>query len=269
MDLELKDKHILVTGGTGGIGCAIVEQLVLEGAKVSIHYHKNTVKAQELQNRHISGKVVLLKGDLKIEREVMDIFSKATNHFGRIDGLVANAGIWSPTSQLTSEIDLERWKNTLDVNLTGVFLCVKEFFKNLKQYTDSHASLVLIGSTAGLFGEAGYSDYSATKAALQYGLTNTWKNEIVNFAPLGRVNTVAPGWVRTEMAEKSLEDEEKVKKILQTIPLKKIATAEDVARIVVYLLSDHAAGHISGNTLMVHGGMEGRVLFDKEDISLS
>ncbi|MCE7741791.1 MAG: SDR family oxidoreductase [Candidatus Heimdallarchaeota archaeon] len=268
MELKLKDKHILVTGGTGGIGRAIVELLVLEGAKVSIHFHKNTAKAQELQNKHISGKVVLLKGDLKIESEVKDVFSKATNHFGRIDGLVANAGIWAPTSKLTTELDLEQWKNTLDVNLTGVFLCVKEFFKNLIQYPDSNASLVLIGSTAGLFGEAGYSDYSATKAALQYGLTNTWKNEIVNFASLGRVNTVAPGWVLTEMAEKSLEDKEALKKILQTIPLKKIAKPEDVARTVVYLLSDHAAGHISGNTLLVHGGMEGRVLFDKDDISI-
>ncbi len=268
MDLQLKDKHILVTGGTGGIGRSIIEHLILEGSKISIHYHKNIKMAQELQNRYIEGKVVLLKGDLREEEEVLEIFSKANNHFGRIDGLVANAGVWSPSPKLTAELELEQWQNTLDVNLTGVFLCVKAFFKNLQKYPDNNASLVLIGSTAGLFGEAGHADYSATKAALQYGLTNTWKNEIVNYAPFGRVNTVAPGWVLTEMAEKSLEDKETVRKILQTIPMKKIAKPEDVARAVVYLLSDHSAGHISGNTIMVHGGMEGRVLFEKENLSL-
>ncbi len=268
MELELTDKHILVTGGTGGIGRAIIEQLTLEGTKVSIHYHKNAKKAQELQNKYITEKVVLLKGDLRKESDVQDIFSKANNHFGRIDGLIANAGIWSSSPKLTSDIDLVQWKNTLDVNLTGVFLCVKEFFKNLREYPNSNASLVLIGSTAGLFGEAGHSDYSATKAALQYGLTNTWKNEIVNFAPFGRVNTVAPGWVLTEMAKEALGDKNELRKVLQTIPMKKIAKSEDVAKTVVFLLSDSAAGHISGNTIMVHGGMEGRVLFDKKDISL-
>lgn len=268
MDLHLKNKHILVTGGTGGIGRSIIEHLILEGSKISIHYHKNTKMAQELQNQYIEGKVVLLKGDLRKEEEVLEIFSKANNHFGRIDGLVANAGVWSPSPKFTAELELEQWQNTLAVNLTGVFLCVKAFFKNLQKYPDKTASLVLIGSTAGLFGEAGHADYSATKAAIQYGLTNTWKNEIVNYAPFGRVNTVAPGWVLTEMAEKSLEDKETVRKILQTIPMKKIAKPEDVARTVVYLLSDHSAGHISGNTIMVHGGMEGRVLFEKENLSL-
>ena len=269
MDLHLEDKHFLVTGGTGGIGSSIVEHLIQEKAKVSIHYHKNSSKAQEMQNKYIEGKVVLLKGDLTKESEVKDFFSKANNHFGRIDGLVANAGIWSSTARFTSELELDQWRKIINTNLTGVFLCVKEFFRNLQTFTGNNASLVLIGSTAGLFGEAGHADYSATKAALQYGLTNTWKNEIVEFAPFGRVNTVAPGWVSTEMAMKSLEDKAFLKKVLQTIPMKKIATPEDVARVVVFLLSDYASGHISGNTIMVHGGMEGRVLSEKEDISIS
>jgi len=269
MDLHLKDKHILVTGGTGGIGSSIVEHLVKEESKVSIHFHKNLKKAQEMQNKYIEGKVVLLKGDLSKENDVRDVFSKATNHFGRIDGLVANAGIWSSIPKLTSEIGLDQWQEIINTNLTAVYLCVKEYFKNLKKYPKANASLVLIGSTAGLFGEAGHADYSATKAAIQYGLTRTWKNEIVKFAPLGRVNTVAPGWVDTEMAEESLEDQDVVKRILQTIPLRKIAKPEDIARTVIFLLSDYASGHISGNTILVHGGMEGRILFDKDDISIS
>ena len=131
---------------------------------------------------------------------------------------------------LTDKMELDRWKKTLNVNLTGVFLCVREFFRNLQSFKDETASIVLIGSTAGQFGEAGYADYSATKAALMYGLTKTWKNEIVAYSPLGRVNCVAPGWVFTEMAEKSLREEGKTERIFQTMPLKKIAQVEDIAR---------------------------------------
>ncbi|MCG3219739.1 MAG: SDR family oxidoreductase, partial [Candidatus Heimdallarchaeota archaeon] len=106
------------------------------------------------------------------------------------------------------------------------------------------------------------ADYSATKAALMYGLTKTWKNEIVSFAHLGRVNTVAPGWVSTPMAKKSLKDKQVVRKILQTMPIQKIATPFDIASLTVFLLSDKTASHINGETIMVHGGMEGRVLYD-------
>ena len=165
-------------------------------------------------------------------------------------------------------MSLEQWENTVRVNLTGVFLCVKEFFVNLKEFQQDNASLILIGSTAGYFGEAGNADYSATKAALMYGLTKTWKNEIISFASLGRVNTVAPGWVVTPMAEETLEDEQKVRKILQTMPLQKIATPFDIASLVVFLLSDKAASHINGETIVVAGGMEGRVLFDIDQTNL-
>ena len=146
---------------------------------------------------------------------------------------MANAGIWPHDDLLTADMSLEQWENTLKTNLTGVFLCVREYFRNLKEYPKDTASLVLIGSTAGLFGEAGHADYSATKAALMHGLTKTWKNEIIHYAPLGRVNTVAPGWVITPMAEESLKNEELVKRTLQTIPLRKMALPIDIANIVV------------------------------------
>jgi NAD(P)-dependent dehydrogenase (short-subunit alcohol dehydrogenase family) len=269
MDLNLRDKHILVTGGTGGIGRAIVDQLVKEGAKISIQYHSNQVRAEEIKGKYESNQIHIIQGDLRNEEEVIDLFLKATEVFGRIDGLVANAGIWSSESTLTSDLSLKQWNNIIDVNLTGVFLCVRSFFRNLSQYPKKNASLVLIGSTAGHFGEAGHADYSASKAALMYGLTKTWKNEIVHFAELGRVNSIGPGWVVTEMAMKSLEDKDKVKKILQTIPMQKIATATDVAKTVVFLLSDTAAGHLNGESILLSGGMEGRVLVDKSDVDLS
>jgi len=269
MDLNLTEKHILLTGGTGGIGKAIIDQLVEEEARVTIHYNTNIVSATEIQNKYDSSNVFLVQGDLRKEEDIENLFFLANDHFGRIDNLIANAGIWSSESTLTSELSLDQWNNTLDVNLTGVFLCVRAFFRNLIKYPGKSASIVLVGSTAGFFGEAGHADYSASKAALMYGLTKTWKNEIIHYVDFGRVNSVGPGWVLTEMVGESLNDMEEVRKILQTVPMQKVATATDVANTVLFLLSDKASGHISGESLLVSGGMEGRVLFDKSHVDLS
>jgi len=269
MDLNLTGKHILLTGGTGGIGKAIIDQLVEEEARVTIHYNTNIVSATEIQNKYDSSNVFLVQGDLRKEEDIENLFFLANDHFGRIDNLIANAGIWSSESTLTSELSLDQWNNTLAVNLTGVFLCVRAFFRNLIKYPGKSASIVLVGSTAGFFGEAGHADYSASKAALMYGLTKTWKNEIIHYVEMGRVNSVGPGWVLTEMVGESLEDMEEVRKILQTIPMQKIASATDIANTVLFLLSDKASGHISGESLLVSGGMEGRVLFDKSQVDLS
>ncbi|MHA1201679.1 MAG: SDR family NAD(P)-dependent oxidoreductase [Candidatus Heimdallarchaeaceae archaeon] len=270
MDLQLKGKHILVTGASGGIGRAIVEALYEEDSKITLHVFQNTKIAKDLMLK-LGGeeRLHVIQADLRKEEDVSNMFRSANEKYGRIDGLVANAGIWSSEPKLTSQLSLEQWNNTIKVNLTGVFLCVKEFFINLEKHPKKQASVVLIGSTAGSFGEAGHADYSATKSALMYGLTKTWKNEIVHFAPLGRVNTVAPGWTFTQMAMKSLEDETEVKKVLQTIPLRKIASVEDIASSVLFLLSDKASGHVSGETLMVDGGMEGRRLFDQSEIDVN
>ena len=260
MELGLTNKHVLVTGGSGGIGQSIVKLLHQEGARISLHYNKGEDRALQAKKQHNSNKLILVKGDLEKESDIERIFQEAIKNFGRIDCLIANAGIWAPEYTLTDKMNLDRWDKTLRINLTGVFLCVREFFRNLQKFREETASIVLVGSTAGKFGEAGHADYSATKAALMYGLTKSWKNEIVTYSPLGRVNCVAPGWVHTKMAEDTLKDESLVKRIFQTMPLKKIAQVDDVASTIVFLLSDKVAGHISGETIMVHGGMEGRVL---------
>ncbi|MHA1827727.1 MAG: SDR family NAD(P)-dependent oxidoreductase [Candidatus Heimdallarchaeaceae archaeon] len=267
MDLQLKGRKILVTGGTGGIGEEIVHLLYDEGAIIGMQFFKNEQKLKEIKEKYSSSdRILFLQGDLRKEGDVKKIFDIYSKNFGRIDALVANAGIWPSRSVLTSRMSLEQWENTLRLNLTGVFLCVRAFFRNLEQYQGETASLVLIGSTAGSFGEAGHADYSASKAALMYGLTKTWKNEIIYYAPHGRVNTIAPGWVRTKMAEESLKNVQLVKRVLQTIPLKKIAQPRDIANLVAVLISDQIAGHITGETIFVHGGMEGRVLFDKSEL---
>ena len=132
--------------------------------------------------------------------------------------------------------------------------------RHLQQVPRESASIVLVGSTAALFGEEGHADYSAAKAGLTYGLNATLKNEIVRLAPRGRVNCVCPGWTDTPMAAAYTGDLQSVKRATATMSLRRIAQPEDVAAAIVFLASDNLAGHISGAVLPVAGGMEGRLL---------
>ena len=157
------------------------------------------------------------------------------------------------------ELPLERWRATIDANLTATFLTARGFLRRLR----GHGSLVLVGSTAGLFGEAGHADYAAAKSAILGGLLLSLKNEIVRIAPAGRVNAVAPGWTASPMTRDSLADPGLVDRISRTMPLRKVATPEDVARQVVVLASDELSGHVTGQVVTVAGGMEGRVLHEK------
>jgi 3-oxoacyl-[acyl-carrier protein] reductase len=159
---------------------------------------------------------------------------------------------------------LKRWEETLAVNLTSVFLCVREFFRGVERHKLADPAAVLVGSTAAEFGEAGHADYAAAKAGLTYGLARSLKNEICRLAPRGRVNVVCPGWTRTHRVGRF--DDARMKRVLQTIPMRKIARPHDVARAVVYLASSHLAGHVTGQVLTVSGGMEGRVLYAPDEI---
>jgi 3-oxoacyl-[acyl-carrier protein] reductase len=238
MDLGLAGKRALVTGASGGIGQAVARELAAEGAEVVAHYHRNREAAEALGGP-------ALGADLRVEAQVERLFAEA----GTLDLCVANAGVWPSEDLPVAELPLERWRETMDANLTATFLTARGFVRQ-----GGHA-LVLIGSTAGRFGEAGHADYAAAKAAIGQGLLLSLKNEI---AP-ARVNVVAPGWTVSPMTEASLTDE-LVDHVTATMPLRKVARTEDIARAVVYLLSDRAAGHITGEVVTVAGGMEGRLL---------
>jgi len=188
------------------------------------------------------------------------MFAAALADAGKLDGIVVNAGIWIAEDAPVHEMTLAQWEKTLATNLTGAFLSCRGFMRHLAGVPREEASIVLIGSTAGLVGEAGHADYAAAKAAMTYGLMKSLKNEIVTLVPRGRVNCVCPGWVATEMAQAALADPEVVRRATSTMSLKKVAEPEDVARAVVYLCSSALSGHVSGAILPVHGGMEGRLL---------
>jgi len=268
LDLGLKGKTVLITGASGGIGGATARVFAKEGAKVIIHYFRNEEKARKLASE-LNTETLVVGADLSDEKQVEKMFKEIEEKWGRIDILVCNHGIWPEEHVEIVNMDYSRWKHTLAVDLDGVFLCIRAFLRQLAKFPGEYANIIIVGSTAAIFGEAGHADYAAAKAAITYGLTRSLKNEIVSLARLGRVNAVCPGWTVTPMAEKHLKDEKLVKRILKTIPLRKVAQPEDIAYIIAFLASDKVSGHISGQIITVAGGMEGRVLFEDEEIDLS
>ena len=157
------------------------------------------------------------------------------------------------------ELPLARWEETLRANLTASFLTARGFLRGVA--SRGHGSLVLVGSTAGLVGEAGHADYAAAKSAILQGLLLSLKNEVVRVAPGARVNAVAPGWTESPMTRESLDDET-LARVTRTMALKEVAQPEDVARQVVVLASDELSGHVTGQVVTVAGGMEGRVIHE-------
>lgn len=255
----MKDKCVLITGASGGIGLATARAFAEEGCKLVLHYHANRQPLDELSPQ-LRETHTILQADLREAKEAEQLFADALDTFSQIDVLIVNAGIWNPQSKPLCDMTVQQWDETIAADLTSAFLTCRAFLRHLKKKARESASIVLVGSTAALFGEAGHADYSAAKAALTYGLTASLKNEIVHLAPRGRVNCVCPGWTDTPMAAKYTSDPRRVAQATATMPLRRIASPQDIASAIVFLASDRLAGHITGAILPVAGGMEGRLL---------
>jgi 3-oxoacyl-[acyl-carrier protein] reductase len=251
VETGLRGKSVLVTGGSGGIGSACARAFAAEGCRVVVHYHRGRERAEavaaELPEASIAG------ADLTDEAQVEALFEQT----GPLDVCAAVAGVWPSEDVPVRDLPLERWRATLDANLTATFLTARGFLRR----TRGDGSLVLVGSTAGLFGEAGHADYAAAKSAILHGLLLSLKNEVVRLAPGARVNAVAPGWTESPMT-RGLVDEERVSAISRTMALRKVARPEDVAAQVVALASPVVSAHVTGQIVTVAGGMEGRVVHD-------
>ena len=242
---------MLVTGGSGGIGSACARAFAKEGAHVLVHYRRGRERGEAVA-AEVGGEAV--QADLTDEPQTAAMFEAA----GPLDVCAAVAGDWPREDVPVWELPLARWEETLRANLTASFLTARGFFRSVA--ASGHGSLVFVGSTAGRFGEAGHADYAAAKAAL-VGLMLSLKNEVVRVAPLARVNAVFPGWTESPMTHGFVSGEQ-VARISRTMALRKVATADDVARQIVVLASDELSGHVTGESITVAGGMEGRVIHE-------
>ncbi len=266
MDSGLSGQTHVITGASGGIGAATARAFAAEGANVVLHCHRNRRGAEELA-KELTTSSLVVQANVANEEEVDRMYREILSRFSRLDGVVVNAGIWIADERPLHRMTLEQWRKTMDADLTGAFLTCRGFLRHVAEVPRDEASIVLVASTAALFGEENHADYSAAKAAMAYGLTRSLKNEIVRIAARGRVNCVCPGWVMTPMAAASMEDPAAVERVTATMALRKIATPEDVARAIVYLSSSRLAGHLSGTILPIAGGMEGRWLHRGDSVS--
>jgi 3-oxoacyl-[acyl-carrier protein] reductase len=251
VETGLAGKRVLVTGASGGIGGACAREFAREGAEVVVHFHRGRDRAEAVA-ADIGGKAI--GADLTDEAEVDALFEQT----GPLDVCAAVAGAWPAGDLPVWELPLDRWEATLRANLTATFLTARGFLRMVAR--SGHGSLVMIGSTAGLFGEAGHADYAAAKSGL-VGLLLSLKNEVVRVAPNARVNAVFPGWTESPMTRGHV-DPEHVRRISRTMALRKVAQPEDVARQVVVLASDDLSGHVTGQIVTVAGGMEGRTVHE-------
>lgn len=270
MESELKGKVVLVTGASGGIGSAIARAFAQEGARVVLHYRSDRGRVNALAREIGEKDSLIVRGDLSKESDVKAVFAGAIRRFGRGDTLIANAGSWEVRDVPLQDLSLAQWNRTLAGVLTTTFLTVREFFRLVTK--QKRGNVVFIASTAAVFGEAGHADYAAGKAAIAYGLTRSLKNEIVRIAPHtnaycgGRVNCICPGWTLVPRLAKALGDHKAIRKVTATMALPQLGRPEDMANAAVFLASDRLARHITGQTIVVAGGMEGRRLWQPEEI---
>jgi len=271
MQTDLKGKVILVTGASGGIGSVIARQFAEEGAQLVLHYHRSRRNVAQLQRELGSIQSLAVGADLTREPEVTQMFATARKRFGRVDTLVANAASWETRDVPLHRMTLRQWRQTLDGVLTSAFLCLREFLKLVEKQRRGNA--ILIASTAAVFGEAGHADYAAGKAALAYGLTRSLKNEINRLAPHtrdycgGRINCICPGWTVVPRLVKKLADARMIRKTTATMALPQLARPQDIANAAVFLASDTLARHLTGQILVIAGGMEGRRLWEPGEIN--
>ena len=247
--IDLTGLHVLVTGGSRGIGAAACRLFARAGATVMVHYREREDEAAAVVDQlyqHSSREHRRFPCDFGEPAEIQELFQFVGSEWGKLDCLVNNAGVWlhNPLSQF----DEERYIATMRINLRGPFLCTALALPYLRM--SKSASVINISSTAGQRGEPYYSPYAASKGAI-ISATKAWAVEL---APEIRVNCVAPGWVDTDLSATALRDDPAVREEIEAgIPLQRVATAEDLAGPIVFLAST-LARHVTGEILNVNGG---------------
>jgi 3-oxoacyl-[acyl-carrier protein] reductase len=250
--LSLSGKVALISGGSRGIGAATVRMFAAAGAKVAFSYRSARSEAEALAKECGADVCYSIAADLNNPEAARALVAETVRHFGRLDILVANHGVWPPDDVPIERMSDEQWRSTLAINLDGVFGLVKHAVAQMK--AQAHKSpaghIVLISSTSGQRGEAFHCDYSATKGAI-ISLAKSLASELASAGIY--VNCVAPGWVDTDMSAAALADPKMGEKIRGTIPLGRAGRPEEIAAPVLFLCTEHA-GFITGEVFNVNGG---------------
>lgn len=247
MQISLKDKIAVVTGGSRGIGRAISTTLAAAGATVVVNYQRNAAAAEETVAAITAadGAAISMQADVSVAADVERLFKTVIERYGTVDILVNNAGITRDTLLLRMKED--DFDAVIDTNLRGVYLCTKAVLRPMTKARSGR--IINITSVVGLIGNAGQSNYAAAKAGI-IGFTRAVAREMASRTIT--VNAVAPGYIETELTA-GLGDQVRAA-ILEAIPLGRLGTPQDVANLVCFLASD-AAAYITGQTLTVDGGM--------------
>lgn len=243
---SVKDKNIFITGSSRGIGAGLAQVLAQAGAKVTITYGASKDSAEKLFADLPGEGHLLLQMDMNSEDSVSQAFSQALEKWdGRIDGLVNNAGI--TRDQLLLRMKSQDFDDVYQTNLRGSFYTTKLALKPMMK--QRKGSIVNISSVVGSMGNPGQANYAATKAGLE-AFTKSVAKEIGSRGI--RVNSVAPGFIKTDMTESLSEDQKKA--LTEGLPLARLGEVQDIAASVIFLLSD-ASSYVTGHTLHVNGGM--------------
>jgi len=240
-------KTAVVTGASRGVGRATALRLAEAGANVVVNYLSSEDAANEVvkECETLGVGALSIQGDVSEWQAAQNIAKLTIERFGKIDLLVLNAGIWEGAP--IEEMSEETWNKVLNTNLKAAWAMTKACVPSMKK--QASGAIVLVSSTAGQRGEANYSNYAASKGG-QISFTKALASEL---CPRIRVNCIAPGWIETAMVRPVFEDENYKASVINAIPLKRMATTDDVALSICFLLSDWSR-HITGEILNINGG---------------
>ena len=251
--LSLSGKVALITGGSRGIGAATVRMFTDAGAQVMFSYRKARAEAEALVKECGAVRCHAIASNLDTPQAAKALVAETVKHFGSLDILIANHGVWPVEDVPIERMSEDQWRSTLSINLDAVFGLVKHAVAQMKQQPRKGSAaghIVLISSTSGQRGEAFHCDYSASKGAL----ISMVKGLSTELASAGiYVNSVAPGWVDTDMSRGALEDPKSGEEIRRTIPLGRVGKPEEIAAPVLFLCTEHAS-FITGEVFNVNGG---------------
>lgn len=251
--LSLAGKVALISGGSRGIGAATVRMFTAADAKVAFSYRSARPQAEVLAKECGPDKCYPIASDLNNPEAARSLVTEAVRHFGRLDILIANHGVWPVQDVPIERMSDEQWRSTLSINLDGVFGLVKNAVAQMKSQPRTNGPaghIVLISSTSGQRGEAYHCDYSATKGAL-ISMVKSLSTELASAGIY--VNCVAPGWVDTDMSAEAIEDPKSGEEIRRTIPLGRVGKPEEIAAPILFLCTQHAS-FITGEVFNVNGG---------------